>query len=265
MIKQKIIKILKQQLDESHRSSPVLMAIIAGGLAAIGLATNSQTTILGSMLLSPIGSLINKSNLYWLLKKNNIKLERKYSYWFVPLLFVILITILVSYIFGLIFSRLNNPFTKEKLTKEWPTKEMLDRANPINSIYMIFIALLCGIALPISIIMNSGVRFVAIGIATALIPPLANIGLALSLDNDVSKTTSLETNIVDKTGMTYKQRAIFVGASIFIINMLLLYFPSRYLLEVFVKKNNFFYKTEVVLNDPSTAFGTKIKKKKRIN
>ena len=72
-------------------------------------------------------------------------------------------------------------------------KEMLDRANPINSIYSI--ALLCGIALPISIIMNSGVRFVAIGIATALIPPLANIGLALSLDNDVSKTTSLEINV----------------------------------------------------------------------
>ena len=51
--------------------------------------------------------------------------------------------------------------------------------------------------------------------------------------------------------MTYKQRAIFVGASIFIINMLLLYFPSRYLLEIFVfEKNNLFYKTEVVLNDP---------------
>ena len=152
MIKQEIIKVLKKQLNESHRSSPVLMAVIAGGLAAIGLATNSQTTILGSMLLSPIGSLINKSNLYWLLKKNNVRLEKKFSHWVVPLLFVIAITIMVSYLFGLIFSTLNNPFTNKKLTKEWPTNEMLERANPINSIYMIFIALLCGIALPISIV-----------------------------------------------------------------------------------------------------------------
>lgn len=254
MIKQKTIKVLKKQLNESHRSSPVLMAVIAGGLAAIGLATNSQTTILGSMLLSPIGSLINKSNLYWLLKKNNVRLERKFSHWVMPLFFVIAITIMVSYLFGLIFSTLNNPFTNEKLTKEWPTNEMLERANPINSIYMIFIALLCGIALPISIIMDSGVRFVAIGIATALIPPLANIGLALSLDDKASSTTKVGIDLVDKTGMTYKQRAIFVGASIFLINMVLLYFPSRYLLEIFVKKNNLFYKTEVAFNDPSSLF-----------
>ena len=92
---------------------------------------------------------------------------------------------------------------------------MLERANPINSIYMIFIALLCGIALPISIIMDSGVRFVAIGIATALIPPLANIGLALSLDDRFTYNILVLIWLIKQ--MTYKQRAILLGLQYFLI------------------------------------------------
>jgi len=52
-VKSNILEALQKQLKESHRSSPILMSFVAGGLASIGLATNSATTILGSMLLSP--------------------------------------------------------------------------------------------------------------------------------------------------------------------------------------------------------------------
>ncbi len=239
-VKAQTLEALEIQLKESHRSSPILMSFVAGGLASIGLATNSATTILGSMLLSPIGSLINKSNIYWLLNKHRVKMDKKYSHWVLPLFMVMLITVSISFLLGKIFSNLKNPFNNKRLTENWPTQEMRDRAEPINIIYMIFIALLCGIALPISIIMGSGVRFVAIGIATALIPPLANVGLAFSYN---------ESNDIDKNyGYTYKQKAILVGLSIFLINLILLYFPSKYLLNVFVQENNIFKRIEKMFN-----------------
>jgi len=239
-VKSNILEALQKQLKESHRSSPILMSFVAGGLASIGLATNSATTILGSMLLSPIGSLINKSNIYWLLKKHRVSMDKKYSHWIIPLLMVMIITIGISFILGTIFSNLRNPFNKKPLTENWPTQEMRDRAEPINAIYMVFIALLCGIALPISIIMESGVRFVAIGIATALIPPLANVGLAFSFK---------ESNSLDKQyDLSYKQKAIIVGISIFLINTILLYFPSKYLLNVFIQENNIFKRIEKFFN-----------------
>lgn len=230
---------LERQLKESHRSSPILMSIVAGGLAAIGLATNSATTILGSMLLSPIGSLINKSNIYWLLKKHRVTMDKKYSHWVVPLLMVMILTVSISFLLGKIFSNLNNPFNGKPLTENWPTQEMRDRAEPINAVYMVFIALLCGIALPISIIMESGVRFVAIGIATALIPPLANVGLAFSFKGEA---------LDEIYGMTYKEKAILVGTSIFLINTILLYFPSKYLLNVFIQEDNIFKRVEKFFN-----------------
>ena len=112
---------------------------------------------------------------------------------------------------------------------------MKERANPINAIYMIVIALVCGIALPLSIIFNNNIRVVAIGIATALIPPLANIGLALG-------TFGLEGH------REYSTNAIITGAGIFLINLILLWLPSRYLLEVFSRKNNVFKRLENYFN-----------------
>jgi len=239
-VKSNILFSLQRQLKESHRSSPILMSFVSGGLASIGLATNSATTILGSMLLSPIVSLINKSNIYWLLKKHRVTMDKKYSHWIVPLIMVMIITIGISFLLGTIFSNLKNPFNGKSLTENWPTQEMRDRAEPINAIYMIFIALLCGIALPISIIMESGVRFVAIGVATALIPPLANVGLAFSFKDKNKFDNNYE--------MTYRQKAILVGISIFLINTILLYFPSKYLLNIFVQENNIFKRIEKFFN-----------------
>tara|TARA_X000000950_G_C13906820_1_gene657233 strand:+ start:2493 stop:3302 length:810 start_codon:yes stop_codon:yes gene_type:complete len=218
-------------LMDSHKSSPVLYSFIASVLASIGLATNSQTTILGSMLLSPIGSLINKNNVASLLTKRGYNVNKSYSHWIRPLIVVILIAIGVSYLFGLIFSKLVDPFTGEKVSKNWPTEEMKSRADPINAFYMIFIALVCGVALPMTILSNSSVKFVAIGIASALIPPLANIGISLS-QNDSD----------------YRSKSIKTGISIFLINVLLLWLPSKYLFNSFVQNKNNFKIIEQIAN-----------------
>lgn len=250
MYYEKYLKRLKDSLEESHRSNPILLGIVSASLATIGLSTNSVTTIIGSMLLSPIGSLISKSNLYNFLKGTGMRLEKKYKNWVLPLMIVILFCIIISFILGKIFQNIKNPFSDEKLSKDWPNEEMLSRADPINAVYMIFIALLCGIALPIAIYMKSGVQLVAIGIATALMPPLANIGLALSI-NDGSKISFSNIFSQYTSNSNYKTRAVVTGTLIFIINMLLLWLPSKLLLKEIAKKNNIFKRFEGFFNSLS--------------
>lgn len=247
MYSEKYLKKLKETLEDSHRSNPILLGLVSVLLATIGLSTNSVSTIIGSMLLSPIGSIIVKSNLYSFLNSVGLRLEKKYSNWIFPLLTVIIFGIIVSFILGKILQNIHNPFTDEKLTRNWPTDEMLSRADPINAIYMILIALLCGIALPIAVYMKSSVVLVGIGIATALMPPIANVGLALSIDNDEDYTLK---KLISKytDNRNYKIRAIITGALIFIINLLLLWLPSKFLLKEIAKKNNIFKKFEGFFN-----------------
>lgn len=239
-IKPYILNNLKTLLKDSHKSSPILMAVLSSGLAAIGLATNSGTTILGSMLLSPISSLIISNNIIDIFKFKNIKFKKKYDKnIFNVLLVIICLSLITSTALGYIFVKIENNYNKTKLFN-WPTQEMKDRANPINSIYMIFIALICGLALPFSLIMNNGSKLIAIGIATALTPPLANIGLGISLKlYKFFNKNKLDNNIND-----FISNSIMVGSIIFLINMLLLYLPTKLLLKIFATDNNIFKKIE---------------------
>lgn len=240
-IKPYILNNLKTLLKDSHKSSPILMAVLSSGLAAIGLATNSGTTILGSMLLSPISSLIVSNNIIDIFKFKNIKFKKKYDKnIFNVLLVIICLSLITSTALGYIFVKIENYYDKTKLFN-WPTQEMKDRANPINSIYIIFIALICGLALPFSLIMNNGSKLIAIGIATALTPPLANIGLGISLKlyKFFNKNKLNNNNIND-----FISNSIMVGGIIFLINMLLLYLPTKLLLKIFATDNNIFKKIE---------------------
>lgn len=242
-IKPEIVDNLKTLLKDSHKSSPLLMAFISSALASIGLATNSGTTILGAMLMSPISSLIIKSNVNQVFTIHNIKYTKKYNTFIFPLLMIICVTLITSIIFGYIFHEIENRYDKQNLFN-WPTKEMKERANPVNIYYMIFIAIICGVALPFSLIMNNGTKLIAIGIATALTPPLANIGLGISLKlynyiND--KKVDLELN-------KFVDNSVKVGFTIFIVNLILLYLPTRFLLNTFIDDNNIFKTSEKYLN-----------------
>ena len=227
-----IKKTLLDILVENNRSNPILFSVLSAILASIGLGTNSYSTIIGSMLLSPIGSLIIITNIYNILKEANVPMKSKYQNWIISLIFVVTIIIAVSFLIGKIFSKLKNPFTQEPLTKEWPTKEMKERANPMNILYLIIIALTCSIALPLSILMNNPIRLVAIGIATALVPPLANIGLSLSMNHDTQEQRD------------YIKYALKTGTIIFLVNFIFLWLPSKYLLKVFIKDRNIFKTVE---------------------
>jgi uncharacterized membrane protein len=241
-------KILKSRLDgiynllkESYSGSPFLSSVIAGSLAALGLATDSTSTVLGSMLISPIGTFIIQANLQSFLKQYNYRIkDLQYSPWYIPLLLVMISTISLSYLIGKLFIHLNNPFTGEPLNKNWPTHEMMARADPMSALYTIPVALLCGIILPLIVVNSNSVGFVAIGIATSLIPPLANIGLSLNFKyNPVVHEPELK---------YYKRNAVLTGFSIFLINIILLLIPSRILKTSLLTKTNIFDKIEDLFN-----------------
>ena len=56
--KRPCLKELQNSLVDSTKDNTVIYSILAGVTAAVGLATNSPATVIGSMLLSPIGDLI---------------------------------------------------------------------------------------------------------------------------------------------------------------------------------------------------------------
>ena len=164
----------------------------------------------------------------------------KYSPWYIPVLLIAITTVLISYGIGYLFVKLNNPFTKEPLNKDWPTHEMVINADPMTALYSVPIALLCGIILPLIVINNNSTGFVAISIACSLIPPLANMGLALNFKyNPVIHKPELK---------HFRRNAVLTSVAIFLVNLILLLVPSRLLKNSLFSKNHIFEKIENVFN-----------------
>lgn len=97
-----------------------------------------------------------------------------------------------------------------------PTSEMTDRTKIENAIGMIFIAICAGIILPEAVRHNSSTKMVGIGIATALLPPLINIGMYIGLlilintNEEYKKHLSMSNQDI--------KNAVITGFIIFIIN-----------------------------------------------
>ena len=117
---------------------------------------------------------------------------------------------------------------------------MKDRADPSNGIYMIIIALMCGIALPMSIINNRFDAFCCHRDSHCLIPQLANIGLSFSMQ--------INEHLNENELYEYRRRAVITGVCIFVVNVLLLWIPNKYLLDIFVQKENWFKHLEQTTN-----------------
>ena len=126
------------------------------------------------------------------------------------------------------------------MTKEWPTQEMQMLASPTSGMYFIPIALLCGLILPLLISNNNIVGFVGIGIACVMLPSLANIGLSLNFKYDPSVHPPELSN--------YRRNAVITGFSIFIINIILLILPSKFMMSSILSENNIFEKIEGVFD-----------------
>ena len=97
-----------------------------------------------------------------------------------------------------------------------PTKEMIDRTKIENAIGMIFIAICAGIILPEAVRHKNATKMVGIGIATALLPPLVNIGLYFG----IMILLNVNEDNRDYLGMSMEdaKNAVITGFVIFFIN-----------------------------------------------
>jgi uncharacterized membrane protein len=232
---------LYKTLLQSYSDTPFISALIASCLATIGLVSDSSSTVIAASLISPIGIFIIQANILNILKeyKYNFK-GRTHSPWYIPLLLVIIVTLIISYLTGKLIMTISHPITGLKLDDTWPTLQMQSLSDPLNAVYFIPIALLAGLLLPLLITNNNIAGFVGIGIACSMLVPLANIGLSLNFIYDpLHHSPDL---------INYKRNAVLTGFAIFIINVIMLLLPSKLMMNTILTKNNIFEKIERVFN-----------------
>jgi len=140
---------------------------IASIVAGLGLATDSATTVISSMLLSPImGPVIGMS--YGLI------------IWDIPLIKRSarneLLSILACIIFGMIIGVTTFWTT---MAEEWPTPEMKSRATRVTFLTGFPIAFFSGLGVALSVLDDSTSSLVGVAISASLLPPAVNCGILM--------------------------------------------------------------------------------------
>jgi uncharacterized membrane protein len=162
----------------------LLKVIIGGCISAIGLGTNSQPTIVGSMLISPLSEPLSSIIYYLRYGTQDINYFKEHLYYFI---IDILLLIGIGYIFGIIFYHLYVIYSKnDEILKEYPSTEMKSRRGIVSIISNGMIAFLAGLLLFNSFISKDLTYLIGIGIATSFLPPLVNFGMIL-YEKDITK------------------------------------------------------------------------------
>lgn len=164
-----------------------LKLIIAGIIAAIGLATNSGTTIVGSMLISPLGDPLSRIIFYFYSVKKSKKFLAEHLYYFI-------IDVIILFIIGMLFGRIFDFLYKkyehdDDILREFPTDEMYNRTGIVNIISSGIVAFLAGILLFNSYLSKDLTYLIGIGIATSFLPPLVNSGMLFHADPKMYKSS----------------------------------------------------------------------------
>lgn len=143
------------------------LLMVASVVAGLGLATDSSTTVISSMLLSPImGPVIGMSYglIIWDLKliKRSMRNE--------------IVSIIICVIFGLIIG-LCCFWTQ--MADEWPTNEMLSRGTRTTFLAGFPIAFFSGLGVALSVLDDQTSSLVGVAISASLLPPAVNCGMML--------------------------------------------------------------------------------------
>jgi len=141
------------------------LLMIASVVAGLCLATGSSTTVISSMLLSPImGPVIGMSYglVIWDLRliKRSIRNE--------------LISIVMCVLFGLIIGA---ACQWTRMAEHWPTKEMLSRGSLTTFLAGFPIAFFSGLGVALSVLDDSTSSLVGVAISASLLPPAVNCGM----------------------------------------------------------------------------------------
>lgn len=166
--------------------------LLGSVLAADGLVNNSLTSLIPSMIISPLGSIIIR------LATTKVNFNK----YITLLIAVVIVSILCGYLYTKLFMLM---FPE----KEIPTKEMLARTEPNSLISNILVASISTLSFNMATNQNDISTLIAIGIATSLLPPIVNIGSLYASDS-------------------IQLRDYVVTLSIFLINFCILYMGIRF-------------------------------------
>lgn len=143
----------------------ICLLIVASVVAGLGLVTNSSTTVISSMLLSPImGPVIGMSYGLVIWDIDLIKKSAK----------VELISIIICIFFGCILT-LCTSWTE--LADGWATDEMTARGTKQTFLTGIPIAFFSGIGVALGLLDESTSSLVGVAISASLLPPAVNCGI----------------------------------------------------------------------------------------
>lgn len=191
-------------------------------MCALGLLYNSNAVVLGSMLVSPLGSPLFRAI------TGILKNDTKY---FGLSIFALIILISFSYLVGVIIG-FTNMITKYF---ETPTDEMNARVNVKRIITDILIALVAGFTIAIASFNKDIVVIAGINLIISFLPPLVNGGLyhGFELYNILKKR---HTNLFEKiekitklknTEMKHDNKLFEKGNTSFILGLI-------YIIAVFI-------------------------------
>jgi uncharacterized hydrophobic protein (TIGR00271 family) len=141
------------------------LLVAASVLAGLGLASNSSTMIISSMLVSPImgpvvGMAYGATIQDWRLFRTAFKTE--------------LLSLLVCVIMGLLLGLVTGA---TRLGETWPTSEMVVRGTWQNFLVALPVAFFSGLGVAVSLLDDQTSSLVGVAISASLLPPAVNAGI----------------------------------------------------------------------------------------
>ena len=169
------------KLNSSGSLQYYVQLLIGSIICGTGFVTNSETTVIGSMLISPIGGLIMKFGKEGFKRKERIRSKGQLIEY--KLLAMFVVPIVVGFLCGFVF---HQPGDTDVV--EGRGKTLVEEPN-----LLVASAIIAGAA---GILFNWGdkITMVGIGIATALLPPLVAIGYSLGKEKKSDKRVALGVN-----------------------------------------------------------------------
>lgn len=175
-----ISKCLKEynKINTTSFTSILTRTLLSSILAANGLINNSLTSLIPSMLISPIGSLLIDLSIFGVSKSlsNSSKILNSIGTTsLIDMILLLLLIIIITILLGALYGYIYTTYYQIQL----PTREMENRDSNYKIIESAVIALLCAVAFPIAYRKKDVATLISIGIATSLLPPLTNIGVTI--------------------------------------------------------------------------------------
>lgn len=163
----------------------IIFIIVGSLISGFGLLYNNYITVLGSMLISPIGSAI-------------IRYSLGYRYAYRPFLIQGVNSLIAQAVIGLTIGYMMGIINKETGEKfKIPTEEMSSRTNQDNYISDFTISLLCGFILSYSILHKEIVPITGLSLVVAVLPPIVNAGLYISIAHSAKSLEDYHKNMLN--------------------------------------------------------------------